>query len=111
MKKVHLVKESTLKDFVKESAVLRSTARHWLNKLRKARWGEPGDIKKDFGTADLLGNGSMRVVFDLGGNKFRMICRYYFGTNMVKLYVCWIGTHKAYDDICGKGLQFTVFNY
>ncbi|WP_424964445.1 type II toxin-antitoxin system HigB family toxin [Ekhidna sp.] len=40
----------------------------WLEVLRHADWNEPGDIKKTFAKADLLGGGSNRVVFDIGGN-------------------------------------------
>ncbi|QEC42374.1 type II toxin-antitoxin system HigB family toxin [Pseudobacter ginsenosidimutans] len=108
MKKVHLVKEETLKKYVKESAVLRSAARHWLFVLGKARWQVPSDLKSDFGAADFLGNGSCRVVFDLGGNKFRMICKYEFGRKFVHLYIRWIGTHAAYDELCKKNLQYTI---
>lgn len=111
MKKVHLVKESTLKDFVADHAVLRSAARHWLNTLRKARWHEPRDIKKSFGTADLLGNGSNRVVFDIAGNRCRMICKYDFRNKWVHLHICWLGVHREYDEICRKGLQYKIFEY
>jgi mRNA interferase HigB len=33
-----------------------------------ADWNEPGDISETFRSADLLGNGSNRVVFDIAGN-------------------------------------------
>jgi mRNA interferase HigB len=45
----------------------------WLTFLKLADWKEPGDITKTFGSADLLGNGSDRVVFDIAGNNYRMI--------------------------------------
>lgn len=111
MKKVHLVTEKTLKEFAKDNAVLRSAADHWLRTLKKARWSSLNDIKKDFVAADFLGNGSMRVIFDLAGNRFRMICNYHFGSKVVNLYICWIGTHKNYDEICKRGLQYTISDY
>ncbi len=106
--KVYLVKEETLKGYVRESAVLRSAARYWLYTLRKARWQTPLDIKSDFGATDFLGNGSCRVVFDLGRNRFRMICKYAFGNKFVHLYIKWIGTHAAHDELCKKNLQYTI---
>jgi len=36
-------------------------------------------IKYTFGTTDLLGKGSNRVCFDIGGNNYRMICKIAFG--------------------------------
>lgn len=111
MKRVHLVKERTLEKFANENPGFRSAASQFLDRLKEAGWSEPADIKKDFSAADLLGNGSMRVIFDLGGNKFRMICSYYFGFNSVKLYICWIGNHRDYDELCRKGLQYTISLY
>ncbi|WP_298608866.1 type II toxin-antitoxin system HigB family toxin [uncultured Spirosoma sp.] len=53
-------------------------------------------MKDTFGAADLLGNGTNRIVFDIGGNYYRMICKYAFGKNQVHLFVCWIGAHAEY---------------
>ena len=48
-----------------------------------ADWAEPGHISATFGSADLLGNRSHRVVFDIAGNNFRMICKYHFGLTRI----------------------------
>ncbi len=64
-----------------------------------------------FRKTDILGNGSNRVVFDVGGNKYRMICKYFFGEKQVHLFVCWIGTHKDYDELCDFNEQYTISNY
>jgi len=77
-----------------------------MNSLKIADWNTPADIKKTFASADLLGNGSNRVVFDVGGNKFRIICKYSFGETQVHLYVKWIGTHAAYSTLCASGKQY-----
>ncbi|RYF91432.1 MAG: type II toxin-antitoxin system HigB family toxin, partial [Chitinophagaceae bacterium] len=58
-----------------------------------------------------LGNGSGRVVFDIGGNKYRMICKYAFGDKQVHLFICWIGTHAAYTQLCKKGQQYNITLY
>lgn len=95
--KVHLVKRQTIED--------------WLEKVKYADWGLPEDIQSTFGSADLLGNSSNRVVFDIGGNNYRMICKYVFGEKQVHLFVSWIGTHAAYDKLCKKNEQYTVNFY
>ena len=74
-------------------------------------WAQPGDIPKTFGSADLLGNGSDRVVFDIAGNNYRMICKYHFGVTSVHLYIKWIGTHAEYTKLCDDNKQYTVNNY
>jgi mRNA interferase HigB len=64
-----------------------------------------------FPSTDLLGKGSSRAVFDIGGNKYRMIGKYAFGDNQVHLFVCWIGSHAEYDKLCNENEQFTIRNY
>jgi mRNA interferase HigB len=64
-----------------------------------------------FGSADLLGNRSSRVVFDIAGNTYRMICKYAFGVKQVHLFVCWIGTHAEYDKLCKLNEQHAVSDY
>ncbi|MEM6633627.1 MAG: type II toxin-antitoxin system HigB family toxin [Bacteroidota bacterium] len=65
-------------------------------------WSSPSDIMKSFRTADTItciGKPFTRIVFNIGGNKYRMICGYKFGKNRVVLYIRFIGTHEAYDNI------------
>ncbi|MGZ5281070.1 MAG: type II toxin-antitoxin system HigB family toxin [Bacteroidia bacterium] len=109
--KVHLVKKQTIEDFVKNHARSKSSFTIWLGVLKFADWNEPEDIKKTYRSADLLGNGSNRVVFDIGGNNYRMICKYVFGAKEIHLFVCWIGTHAEYDKICANNLQYTISDY
>jgi len=64
-----------------QNARSRISFRLWLSLLKQFDWEEPGDIMDTFGAADLLGNGSDRVVFNIAGNNYRMICKYHFGVN------------------------------
>lgn len=109
--KIHLLKEKTIRHYVKAHAGSKISFEEWLSKIKLADWNLPGDIKSSFPAADLLGSGSFRVVFDIAGNRFRMICKYAFGETEARLYVCWIGTHGEYDKLCENKEQFTVFNY
>ena len=83
----------------------------WLEKLKRANWRVPADIKNFFDSADLLGRGSNRVVFDVGGNNYRMICAYKFSKNMIHLFVCWIGSHAEYDKVCDESKQYSISVY
>ena len=109
--KVHLIRKETIEAYATANARSRSSFTEWLNKLKYADWSKPTDIQTTFGTADLLGKSSNRVVFDIGGNNYRMICKYVFGERQVHLFVCWIGTHAAYDKLCNKNEQYTVNIY
>ena len=109
--KIRLVKRTTIEDFVQSNARSRSSFKIWFTNLKFANWDEPNDILATYGSADLLGNGSNRVVFDIGGNNYRMIARYLFGQTKAHLYIKWIGTHAEYNELCGKGEQYTVDIY
>lgn len=109
--RVHLIKRLTLETYAEQHARSKSSFGHWLEKIRYADWDEPGDIKKTFNAADLLGKGSNRVVFDIAGNNYRMICKYAFGEKQVHLFVCWIGTHAQYEALCDNHEQYTRSNY
>lgn len=109
--KVHLIKKLSIEDFAKDHAASRSSFANWLNALKYAEWKIPEDILETFGSADLLRNASSRVIFNIGGNSYRMICKYTFGEKQVHLFVCWIGTHAEYTKICKEGMQYTINDY
>lgn len=109
--KVHLIKEKTIRKYVSENAASIASFQDWIMKLKNADWETPADVAFTFRSSDLLGKGSSRVVFDIGGNNYRLICKYAFGENEVHLFVCWIGTHVAYDKLCRNREQFTVNDY
>jgi mRNA interferase HigB len=109
--KIHLVKKTTIDDYIIEHATSEPAFLYWLNLLRYADWGKPTDIKEHFNSADLLGKSSDRVVFDVGGNNYRVICHYHFGETEVHLYICWIGTHAEYDKLNKTGRQYTINLY
>ena len=108
---VHLVKKQTIQNYVVSHASGKSSFEKWITAIKYADWKIPEDIRRTFGSADLLGKGSDRVVFDIGGNNFRMICKYYFSVSTTHLFVCWIGTHAEYDELCKAGQQFIVNQY
>jgi mRNA interferase HigB len=109
--KVHLIKKETIEDFAYKNARSRTSFEEWLEKLKAADWEIPKDMQKTFGATDLLGKSSNRVVFDIGGNTYRVICKYAFGDRQVHLFICWIGTHAEYDGLCDKSMQYTISKF
>jgi mRNA interferase HigB len=109
--KVHLIRKETIEAFALQNAQSRTALEDWLEKLKNADWENPADMQTVFRTADLLGKSSARVVFDIAGNHYRMICKYAFGNKQIHLSVCWLGTHAAYDKLCDNNEQYTVSIY
>ena len=68
----------------------------WFAIASHANWAGPADIKRQFGTSvDFVSDS--RVIFDIGGNKFRLVVHisYKFGRLLIKF----VGTHAEYDRI------------
>ncbi|HBX87526.1 MAG TPA: type II toxin-antitoxin system HigB family toxin [Marinilabiliaceae bacterium] len=91
--KVHLIKKQPIEDYVLRNAGGKASFEIWLSIIKRVDWGEPNEIITPFNSADILGNGSDRVVFNIGGNNYRLICKYHFGNSRVHLFIKWIGTH------------------
>lgn len=109
--KVHLIKKQSNERFVVKNSQSKLPFGIWLSIIKRADWNTPEEIIATFNSADILGQGSKRVVFNIGGNKYRIICKYYFGENRVHLFVKWIGTHSAYTKLCNEGKQYSVDLY
>lgn len=106
--RVHLIKKQTIQNYVDGHASGKSSFENWVTSVKYADWETPENIRQTFGSADLLGQGSSRVVFNIGGNNFRMICKYHFDSSLVHLFVWWIGTHAEYDELCHHGGQYSI---
>lgn len=68
---------------------------------KSVTWHAWGDVKAEFGTASLVGN---CVVFNIGGNKFRLVTRILYPSQ--KVFILKVMTHAEYDqdtwkDDCG----------
>lgn len=109
--KVHLIRKQTIESYIANNAQSRSPFASWLSAIKMADWHCPDDIQQEFGSADLLGNGTNRVVFNIGGNNYRMICQYLFGMKNVHLFICWLGTHAEYSKLCRLREQYTINQY
>lgn len=93
---MQVIARRTLRQFWERHPQAERPIRSWFAAVSKARWTGPADVKRQYGTTvDFVGDN--RLIFDLGGNKFRLIVHvsYTFGRVLVKF----IGTHADYDRI------------
>jgi mRNA interferase HigB len=67
----------------------------WYNEALKAVWATPNDIKSEYPKASILKSG--RVVFNICGNKYRLIVQINYSRKWV--FIRFIGTHNEYDKI------------
>lgn len=69
----------------------------WYDFVRQARWTKPADVKTDFVAASILANN--RVVFNVAGNKYRLIVSIAYRARPPTVFVKFVGTHREYDRI------------
>ena len=69
--------------------------RAWYHDVLRADWKSPADVKSVYASASIVGEN--RLVFNIGGNKYRLVVAVNYKYRMC--YVRFIGTHKAYDGI------------
>lgn len=66
----------------------------WYEVVRKATWANVMDLKRDFGSASIVGD---RIVFNIKGNDYRLIVAVDYGYRIV--FIKWMGTHSEYDRV------------
>lgn len=93
---MQVVALSTLRAFWQTHPSAELPLRLWHAKIRAADWSGPADVKRDFGgNVDFVADN--RVIFDIGGNKYRLIVHVAYPYRRV--LIKFIGTHSDYDRI------------
>lgn len=67
----------------------------WYAEAKSAAWRSPADIKSRYRSASFVGDN--RVVFNIGGNKHRLVVHVNYGLGIV--LIKFIGSHEEYDVI------------
>jgi len=98
--KVNLVKWINVLGVVQGDKEMLNAFVKFYEKLREVQWEKPNDILNTYNSADIIKcKKSNRIVFNVGGNKYRLITGYYFGKKIINLYIKFVGTHNQYDKI------------
>lgn len=98
---MRIVARSLLRDYWSRPGRRDSEAplKTWFDVTKKATWTSHDDVKASYGASVDLADG--RYVFNIGGNKHRLICRIDFVRHGV--LTLWVGNHAEYDDLCARG--------
>jgi mRNA interferase HigB len=92
---MRLIARRTLQIFWKKHADAEGPLKAWFTEAKSAAWRTMADIKRQYGTASIID--AERVVFNIGGNKYRLVVKLWFPGRTV--WIKFIGTHKRYDQI------------
>ncbi len=89
-----------LESFRKKHPQARSPLQRWVDIAQGARWGSFADVRRTFRAADLYHQkGVSYVVFNIGGNKFRMTTALQYARKNIQgtVVVLRIETHPEYN--------------
>ena len=67
----------------------------WCAEAKSAAWRSPADIKARYRSASFVSDN--RVVFNIGGNKHRLVVHLNYGRGIV--LIKFVGSHAEYDEI------------
>jgi mRNA interferase HigB len=92
---MRVIAVSFLRSFWEANPDAEQHLKSWVDEVRKAKWSQPAEIKKQYRSASILKN--RRVVFNIKGNDYRLVVSVAYRYQAV--YVKFIGTHDEYDGI------------
>ena len=94
---MRVIAKSSLKNFWSQPghADARGPLHSWYDEAVKATWASPQDVKSQYANAIICGNN--RVVFNVGGNKYRLVVEMQYRAGIV--WVKFVGTHAQYDRV------------
>ena len=93
---MHVVSQKALREFGKSHADAATALRAWLKLARRGRFQNLAELKRTFASVDMVPvKGRDFYVFNIGGNKYRLIAAIHFNTP--RLFVRQIITHSEYD--------------
>jgi len=98
---MRLLSRSTLRDFWRIHHDAERPLRAWIAEIEQGEWRSAVDVKQLYKSASFVGND--RIVFNIGGNKYRLIVMVKYANTEAKrngiIFVRFIGTHREYDKI------------
>ena len=105
---MRVIARSTLSMFVdtlsghKDKTSVKAALDAWYFEVESAVWRNSQDVKKAFASASILD--SERIVFNIKGNNYRLIVAIDYQRQIA--FVKWLGSHREYDRIDARMVQY-----
>jgi mRNA interferase HigB len=90
---MHLITRKTLRTFWQQHPDSKTALERWSQIIERNNFDSFTQLRATFPNADLVGK---LTVFNIGGNKYRLIAAIHF--NRHKVYIRHILTHAEYDQ-------------
>ena len=92
---MRVIAKKILREFWEKHNDAEHPSKTWYKKASHSNWKDPTDIKASFARASILKSG--RVVFNICGNKYRLVVDINYRKKWV--FIRFIGTHSDYNKI------------
>lgn len=92
---MRIISRRTLREFWERHADAEQPLRAWYSEAKRASWESPAEVRSRCATASFVG--SDRVIFKIGGNKYRLIVAIRYELGIV--FIRFVGTHAEYDRV------------
>jgi mRNA interferase HigB len=90
-----VITKAKLIQFYEAEPLAKEPLLRWYSTALSSNWADLHSIKESYSSVDSIGND--RFVFNVGGNKYRIVAMIHFSKRT--LYLRFVGTHKQYDKI------------
>ncbi len=90
---MHIISKKRLREFWTKRSEAEIPLRGWYQAVKNAEWRKFADVKATFNSVDVY---ARCYIFDVGGNKYRIIAAIHF--NAQRVFVRNVLTHSQYDD-------------
>ena len=98
----NIIARRTLLEYCKKYPDAAVALQEWYYELLVSEFKNFNELKKVYGNASLVGDD--RVIFNIMGNKFRLVVRIVFEYKAIQ--VKWFGTHAEYDRTDVTAVKF-----
>ena len=88
----------------KDHRALKTALDAWFQEARQAEWKNSADVKASYAHASIVG--ADRVVFNIKGNAYRLVVAVDYKRSTV--FIKWLGSHKQYDTIDVRTVQYAT---
>jgi mRNA interferase HigB len=97
MQCVRVISHRSIRQFIDRHPVSAEAMERWYHTVVAARWESFVDVRSIFRSCDpvVVASENTVYVFNVGGNKYRIICAIHF--NRKKVYILRVLTHSQYD--------------